>query len=45
MDTVEIKGSNIPGVRNLLDTVVRLESRALGNALEQNIDSYEVGLG
>jgi len=34
MDTVEIKGSNVPGLRQLLDGGVKLESRLLGDALE-----------
>merc|ERR1711871_509111 len=38
MDTVEIKGSNLPGVRQLLDNGLRLESRQLGSALEGAID-------
>lgn len=40
MDTVEIKGSNIPGVRQALDSGVRLQSRDLGDFLETNVDSY-----
>jgi len=41
MDTVQIKGSNIPLLRNLLDNPnVRLKSRDLSNLLEQSIDSY-----
>lgn len=40
MDTVEIKGSNIPGLRQALDSGVKLQSRELGSFLEQNIDGY-----
>lgn len=40
MDTVEIKGSNIPGVRQVLDQGLKLGSRTLGDFLESNIDSY-----
>lgn len=40
MDTVEIKGSNIPGLRQALDSGIKLGSRELGNLLEQNIPSY-----
>lgn len=41
MDTVEIKGSNIPGLRQLLDMDnVKLESRRLSKLLEDNIASY-----
>ena len=41
MDTVQIKGSNIPLIRNLLDNdLVALQSRALANVLEQTISSY-----
>jgi len=41
MDTVEIKGSNIPGLRQILDQGLKLESRQLGGFLENNIESYE----
>ena len=42
MDTVEIKGGNVPVLRGLLDSEnVALKSRALSDVLEQNIDSYE----
>ena len=42
MDTVQIKGSNIPLVRNLLDNEnVKLQSRILSRALEQTISSYQ----
>jgi PAP_fibrillin len=34
MDTVEIKGSNLPGVRQVLDAGIKLQSRELGRALE-----------
>jgi hypothetical protein len=40
MDTVEIKGSNMPLLRQVLDTGnVRLKSRDLANALEQAVPS------
>ncbi|KAL3772718.1 hypothetical protein ACHAWU_004963 [Discostella pseudostelligera] len=43
MDTVEIKGSNIPILRNLLDSEnVALKSRDLSQLLEENVDSYQV---
>lgn len=43
MDTVEIKGSNIPVLRNLLDSDnAKLKSRDLSKVLEDNIDAYEV---
>jgi len=43
MDTVEIKGSNVPLLRNLLDSDnVSLKSRDLSRVLEENVDSYEV---
>ena len=42
MDTVEIKGSNIPGLRSILDMDnSKLKSRDLSQVLEDNIDSYE----
>ena len=34
MDTVEIKGSNVPGLRLALDAGVRLPTRELGRAIE-----------
>lgn len=40
MDTVQIKGSNIPGLRNILDNGLQLQSRGLGSFLENNLDSY-----
>ena len=40
MDTVEIKGSNIPLLRNALDEGLKLQSRGLGNFLESNVPSY-----
>jgi hypothetical protein len=41
MDTVQIKGSNIPGLRQVLDMEsVRLPSRSLANVLEQTVASY-----
>lgn len=43
MDTVEIKGSNIPLLRNVLDSDnVALRSRELSKMLEDNVDAYEV---
>jgi hypothetical protein len=43
MDAVEIKGSNVPVLRNLLDLdSVALRSRELSRMLEENVDSYEV---
>jgi len=42
MDTVEIKGSNIPFLRKVLDSgKVKLESRDLGSFLEENIAEYD----
>lgn len=38
---VEIKGSNIPGLRRLLDEGLKLESRDLGSFLEENISEYD----
>mmetsp|Transcript_916 Transcript_916/g.2387 ORF Transcript_916/g.2387 Transcript_916/m.2387 type:complete len:371 (+) Transcript_916:85-1197(+) len=40
MDTVEIKGSNIPGLRQVLDQGLKLSSRQLGDFLENNVDGY-----
>lgn len=40
MDTVEIKGSNIPLFRRVLDEGLKLQSRGLGKFLESNIPSY-----
>lgn len=40
MDTVEIKGSNIPLLRRLLDNGLKLASRNLGDFLEETIESY-----
>ena len=43
MDTVEIKGSNIPILRNILDRDnVALKSRSLSKILEDNVSAYEV---
>lgn len=43
MDTVEIKGSNIPFLRKILDSdTVALKSRDLSKVLEDNVESYEV---
>ena len=42
MDTVEIKGSNVPVLRQLLDSRYgKLRSRKLADILERNIASYE----
>lgn len=42
MDTVEIKGSNIPLLRQLLDMPnVKLQSRSLASVLENTISDYE----
>lgn len=41
MDTVEIKGSNVPVLRRLLDEGLKLESRDLGSFLEDNLPSYD----
>lgn len=40
MDTVEIKGSNIPLLRKALDEGIKLQSRGLGSFLESNVPSY-----
>merc|ERR1712232_1309157 len=40
MDTVEIKGSNIPFVRQALDSGVNLKSRDLSDFLQQNVAGY-----
>ena len=40
MDTVEIKGSNVPGLRQLLDSGMKLQSRQLADLLEQTVSSY-----
>ena len=37
---VEIKGSNIPVLRQILDQGLKLGSRDLGSFLESNIDTY-----
>lgn len=43
MNTVEIKGSNIPGLRSILDMEnSKLKSRDLSKILEENVSSYEV---
>lgn len=42
MDTVEIKGSNIPLLRSILDNErVALKSRNLGSFLEENMSGYK----
>lgn len=38
--SVEIKGSNIPGLRQILDQGLMLGSRQLGDFLEKNVDGY-----
>ena len=40
MDTVEIKGSNLPGLRQALDAGLKLKSRDLGRTLEDLVPSY-----
>ena len=40
MDTVQIKGSNIPGLRSILDKGLQLQSRGLGSFLENTLDGY-----
>lgn len=40
MDTVQIKGSNIPGLRSILDNGLQLQSRGLGSFLENSLDGY-----
>ena len=40
MDTVEIKGSNIPLIRQILDGGLKLGSRDLGSFLEDNLSGY-----
>jgi hypothetical protein len=40
MDTVEVKGSNLPGLRQLLDSGLSIQSRKLAEVLEKNIASY-----
>jgi hypothetical protein len=40
MDTVEIKGSNLPGVRQALDAGLKLQSRQLGGFLMDNLPGY-----
>jgi hypothetical protein len=40
MDTVEIKGSNLPGVRQLLDAGLKIQSRPLADWLEENSVEY-----
>ena len=41
MDTVQIKGSNVPGLRAILDNGLQLQSRGLGSFLEKNLDGYD----
>lgn len=40
MDTVEIKGSNVPLLRQALDAGLRLQTRDLGSALEATVPQY-----
>jgi len=40
MDTVEIKGSNIPLLRSVLDNGLKLQSRELASFLEDNVSGY-----
>jgi len=40
MDTVEVKGSNIPLLRQALDAGLKLQSRDLGRTLEDVVPSY-----
>lgn len=40
MDAVEIKGSNIPLLRTILDNGLKLESRELASFLEDNVSGY-----
>jgi len=40
MDTVEIKGSNIPLLRAILDNGIKLQSRDLASFLEDNVSGY-----
>jgi hypothetical protein len=40
MDTVEIKGSNLPGVRQILDAGLKIQSRPLSDWLEENNVEY-----
>jgi len=41
MDTVEVKGSNIPLLRSILDNErVSIKSRGLGSFLEENVSGY-----
>ena len=44
MDTVEIKGSNLPGLRQALDAGLKLQSRQLGSAIESVVPSYALTL-
>jgi hypothetical protein len=37
---VEIKGSNLPGLRQVLDSGLMLKSRELAQLLEDNIEQY-----
>jgi hypothetical protein len=40
MDTVQIRGSNVPGLRTILDERLQLDSRQLATFLEENVDGY-----
>ena len=41
MDTVQVKGSNLPFLRSVLDGGLRLESRRLAEVLEQAVPNYQ----
>jgi hypothetical protein len=40
MDTVQIRGSNVPGLRRFLDDGLQLNSRDLASFLEDNVNGY-----
>jgi hypothetical protein len=40
MDTVQIRGSNVPGLRRVLDEGLKLNSRQLASFLEKNVKDY-----
>jgi hypothetical protein len=44
MESVEVKGSNVPGLRALLDGGLKLDTRALANALEENLPKVQAPL-
>jgi len=41
MDTVAIKGSNLPGLRQVLDGGLQLSSRGLASVLESTVSGYK----